>query len=141
MDIADAMILRNLFAALFDRGVTLVTTPNSQPDELYHSGLQRQRFLPAAYLIRAHTELVHVDGPLDYRLRVLERADVYQQPISQSAERALADYFSGIAPDEGHSDIHISILADPSRAGRKRKASSGSTSHRSAMGRGVKTTT
>ena len=110
MDIADAMILGNLFAALFDRGVTLVATSNSQPDELYHSGLQRQRFLPAVDLIRAHTELVHVDGPLDYRLRVLERAAVYQQPISQSAERALADYFSGIAPDEGHSDIHISVL-------------------------------
>jgi cell division protein ZapE len=110
MDIADAMILGNLFEALFERGVTLVATSNSKPDNLYHSGLQRQRFLGAIDLIQANTETVHVDGELDYRLRVLERAGVYQQPISQEAERELARYFADIAPDQGRSGVHISVL-------------------------------
>ncbi len=109
-DIADAMILGNLFEALFNRGVTLIATSNNKPDDLYHSGLQRQRFLGAIDLIRTNTESVHIEGVLDYRLRVLERAGVYQQPISQAAERELAAYFVDIAPDLGRSDIHISVL-------------------------------
>jgi cell division protein ZapE len=112
-DIADAMILANLFEALFDRGVTLIATSNNKPDDLYHSGLQRQRFLGAIDLIQINTESVHIEGVLDYRLRVLERAGVYQQPISQAAERELAAYFADITPDLGRSDIHISVLGRP----------------------------
>ena len=109
-DIADAMILGNLFEALFERGITLVATSNSRPDQLYSTGLQRQRFLPAIDLIETNTVTVHVDGATDYRLRVLERAPVYQTPISQAAERELANSFSAIATDEIQSDTHISVL-------------------------------
>ena len=109
-DIADAMILGNLFAALFRRGVTLVATSNVKPGELYRDGLQRQRFLPAIRLIEAHTEIVQLDGPLDFRLRVLERADVYQHPIGEQAEQKLADFFAELAPDPGTRDAQIEIL-------------------------------
>jgi cell division protein ZapE len=100
-DIADAMLLGNLFSGLFARGVTLAATSNIVPDELYKGGLQRQRFLPTIALIKEHCEVVHVDGPVDYRLRALERADVYQTPAGEAAERRLAEFFEDIAPDEG----------------------------------------
>lgn len=109
-DIADAMILGNLFAALFARGVTLVATSNVEPGNLYKDGLQRQRFLPAIRLIETHTKIVRLDGPMDFRLRVLERADVYQYPLSQTAEQKLAGYFAAIAPDPGATDASIEIL-------------------------------
>jgi cell division protein ZapE len=100
-DIADAMILGNLFSALFARGVTLATTSNIEPDKLYRDGLQRQRFLPTIALLKRHTEVIHVDGLVDYRLRVLERADVFQTPSGERADERLAEYFDAIAPDEG----------------------------------------
>jgi len=100
-DIADAMILGTLFAALFARGVTLAATSNIEPDLLYRDGLQRQRFLPTIKLLRQHTQVVHVDGAVDYRLRVLERADVYQTPNGAVADSRLTEYFEAIAPDEG----------------------------------------
>jgi cell division protein ZapE len=98
-DIADAMILGNLFAALFERGVTLTATSNIRPQDLYRDGLQRAQFLPAIALIQKHTEVLHVDGDRDYRLRVLERADVYQFPADASAQEHLREYFDAMAPD------------------------------------------
>jgi cell division protein ZapE len=95
------MLLGNLLAGLFERGVTLAATSNIVPDQLYAGGLQRQRFLPTIALLKKHTEVVHVDGALDYRLRALERADVYQTPTGELAERRLAEFFESIAPDEG----------------------------------------
>jgi cell division protein ZapE len=99
-----------LFGALFERGVTLVATSNLRPCELYREGLQRQQFLPAIKLIEAHTTLVYLNGPLDFRLRVLERADVYQFPINQEAEKKLAEYFDAIAPDASVKDAQIELL-------------------------------
>jgi cell division protein ZapE len=100
-DIADAMILGNLLDALFRRGVSLVATSNIPPDELYRGGLQRQRFLPTITLIKGHTEVLHIAGGIDYRLRVLEQAEIYHSPLDASADGNLARWFGQIAPDAG----------------------------------------
>ena len=76
-DIGDAMILGRLLQSLFERGVTLVTTSNSPPSELYHDGLQRQRFLPAIAALEQNTLVHHLGGDTDYRLRLLEQAGTY----------------------------------------------------------------
>ncbi len=100
-DIGDAMILANLFEGLFRRGVCLVATSNISPSNLYHDGLQRQRFLPAIDLIEKHTRVLEVDGGSDYRLRVLERAELYHYPLDDVADKNLERYFDEISPDRG----------------------------------------
>lgn len=88
-DIADAMLLSGLLQALFDEGVTLVATSNVAPDDLYRGGLQRAKFLPAIDALKAHTKSIHVDGDRDFRLRHLQRSEIYLQPLDGHAEKSL----------------------------------------------------
>jgi len=98
-DITDAMILGGLFERLFGEGVALVATSNIVPDGLYLNGLQRARFLPAIALLKLHTEIVNVDGGVDYRLRVLEQAELYHCPLDAAADTSLNKSFENLAPD------------------------------------------
>jgi len=98
-DIADAMILGKLFEDLFQRGVTLVATSNTPPDELYRDGLQRARFLPAIGLIKQHTKTVRLETAEDYRLRALEIAEIYHSPLGAEAGQSLTRSFEAIAPE------------------------------------------
>ncbi|MFQ5660173.1 MAG: cell division protein ZapE, partial [Gammaproteobacteria bacterium] len=108
-DITDAMLLGGLLKALFERGVTLVATSNEHPDQLYSDGLQRKRFLPAIELIKAHTQVVEVESGIDYRLRYLDKAEIYHQPLNGHAERMLRLNFDHMAPDQGKVNGTIEI--------------------------------
>lgn len=108
-DITDAMLLGGLLKALFERGVVLVATSNEAPDQLYRDGLQRERFLPAIELIKEYTHAVQIDSGIDYRLRFLERAEIYHCPLDQRAECMLHDNFSHIAPNAGRDQVALDI--------------------------------
>ena len=112
-DIADAMLLAELFGGLVERGVTLVFTSNAPPGDLYRDGLQRQRFLPAIELIEHHTEVIAVDGATDYRLRQLERAPLYVSTKTYDSDALLAQRFAAIAGDAGKRGGAIEVEARP----------------------------
>ncbi len=100
-DIGDAMILASLLESLFKHGVTLVSTSNCHPDELYKGGLQRQKFLPAIELIKSHTQIAELNGDQDHRLEFLENADIYHTPLDNSAEQVMLDNFEHVATEPG----------------------------------------
>ena len=110
-DITDAMILANMMKALFDRGVTLVATSNIVPDDLYKDGLQRSRFLPAIDMLKQYTEVVNVDSGVDYRLRALERVELYHFPWDDEAREVMHANFKKLVADanEIKRDAHIEI--------------------------------
>lgn len=106
-DIGDAMVLGGLLRALFARGVTLVATSNSPPDELYPNGLQRASFLPAIAQLKAHAQVLALAGQRDYRLGFLERSETYHVPLDAPGEALLAETFRRLAPEPGTPDTEI----------------------------------
>jgi cell division protein ZapE len=76
-DIADAMILGRFLEQTMERGVEFVMTSNYHPDQLYASGLQRERFLPAIELIKSRLDVVSVDSGVDYRRLKMEKVRIY----------------------------------------------------------------
>lgn len=101
-DIADAMILGRLFQALFDRGVVVVTTSNTAPDDLFKGQPGRDAFLPFIALIKQRLDLLVMNGARDYRRERLRGLRTWHVPADAFAHRQLDEAFErltgGAAP-------------------------------------------
>jgi len=96
-DVTDAMILHRLLDSMFRNRVSIVTTSNFHPDELYPNGLHRDRILPAIELLKANLEVINVDNGTDYRQRTLEDMNLYLTPLTAENEAALTKAFESLA--------------------------------------------
>lgn len=68
-DIADAMIIRRLFGAIWDSGGIMVSTSNRHPTKLYENGLNRDLFMPFIADLQRRCEVWKMEGTEDYRMR------------------------------------------------------------------------
>lgn len=108
-DITDAMLLYGLLESLFKEGVCLVATSNQVPEDLYRNGLQRDRFLPAIDLLNRHTRVVNVDGGVDHRLRLLEKADTWYRSDHPDTPRLMQQRFDELAPTSAAENLALHI--------------------------------
>jgi cell division protein ZapE len=92
-NMADAAIMSRLFTGLIDAGVTLVTTSNRPPSDLYKDGLNRTLFLPFIDLISNRLDIVALNGPVDYRRDRLGQAQTWLVPNGPEATAALSESF------------------------------------------------
>jgi cell division protein ZapE len=127
-DIADAMILGRLFEALFEEGVTLVSTSNRPPEDLYKDGINRQLFTPFIELLREKMDVVSVKGQVDYRLDRLRGAEVYLTPADPAHRAGFAELCAEALGPQDYLAIagqfHTLFLEDAPRldAGRRNEA-------------------
>jgi cell division protein ZapE len=91
---ADAMIMSRLFRAMIvDEGVTVVTTSNRPPRDLYKDGLNREHFLPFITLVEGQLDVLELNGPVDYRLERLGDMGTWHAPIGDAATAQLREAF------------------------------------------------
>ncbi|KAH8096695.1 AFG1-like ATPase [Cristinia sonorae] len=99
-DIADAMILRQLFERLMNYGVVCVMTSNRHPDELYRNGIQRSSFVPCIDLIKTRCEVTDLDSGTDYRRLPRTLSHVYYHPLDDTTRLEFTKLFRAFT----HSD-------------------------------------
>ena len=140
-DVTDAMILHRLLEAMFANRVSIVTTSNFHPDDLYPNGLHRDRILPAIELLKDKLEVVSVDGPTDYRRAHAAAGAACTTPAGPAGRRGDAATPSSVSPKRAtrtpcctSSSARCARCAAPA-------AWSGSTSRRCAAARVRRTTT
>ncbi len=91
---ADAMIMSRLFTALIvDQHVTIVTTSNRAPSQLYKDGLNREHFLPFIALIESSLDVLTLNGPVDYRLHRLGGMATWHWPLGEPATAQTREAF------------------------------------------------
>ena len=106
-DVTDAMILHRLLDAMFRNRMSIVTTSNFHPDELYPNGLHRDRILPAIELLKTHTRVFELDGGVDYRLRELTEAGVYF--VGPGGTQRLAEHYDHLTGGHGVADAQFTV--------------------------------
>ena len=109
-DIADAMILGRLFEALFALGVTLVSTSNRPPDDLYKDGINRGLFLPFISLLKSRMVVVPVIGAHDYRLERLRAARAWLAPIDPDNAREFDRLWSDMLGGDQETGVTLEVF-------------------------------
>lgn len=117
-NMADAAILSRLFTAMWARGLTVVATSNRAPTELYKDGLNRDLFLPFIALIQEKTQVVSLNGPIDYRRDRLGQMDMWLVPNGPAATKALSSAFFRLTDYPPEDRAHVPTEDIPVQGGR-----------------------
>ena len=109
-DIADAMILGRLFQGLFARGVVVVATSNTVPDDLFAGQPGRDAFLPFIALLKQHLDVMVLSGRRDFRRRRLQALPTWHVPADDAARRALDKAFADLAAGQPPKSERLLVL-------------------------------
>ena len=81
-DVADAVIMVQLFGELWKSGVVMVATSNRAPEELYLDGINRPYFLPFIDLLKRQCLVIDMDSERDHRQSFETIQGAYFYPLN-----------------------------------------------------------
>ena len=111
-DIADAMIVQRLFAALWNKGMVLIATSNRAPDQLYLNGLHRDRFLPFIEQINSRLTIHEIARGPDWRQQYLaEISNWHVKTLDDDCTVSLDAIFARLTDNEPAGPETVTIAA------------------------------
>ena len=108
-DITDAMVVGRLFQMLMDGGVSIVTTSNRPPRDLYKDGLNRQLFEPFIDFLNARMQVIELESETDYRQHRLEGAQVYFHPADAASHRAIDALWQELTGNDAGAPLALTV--------------------------------
>lgn len=96
--ISDAMILGHLLSKL-DQTMIFITS-NIAPADLYHNGLNRERFMPTIALIQKRFKVIELNTEKDYRFVSSKIEQIYNYPLSPVVSERLNQIYLNLLGQE-----------------------------------------
>lgn len=108
--ISEAILVKNLFRHLWARGVTIITTSNYLPQELYSKGFNREEFVPFIPEIEEQMPLINMKGGKDYRTEgVGADESLFLSPINPETSEKLDEMFKEAINGSLETDLEVLI--------------------------------
>ena len=95
-NIADAMILGNLFKKIFDKNIKILFSSNVKINDLYKDGLQRDQFLPFIKIIKNKCYQKNLIIEEDYRKSQNKKNERFFYPLNEKTNFKVNKYFRKI---------------------------------------------
>ena len=108
-DIADAMIVKRLFDALFAMNITVIATSNRHPDDLYKGGLHRDRFVPFIEKLKQQCDILQIADGADWRARLLGQSPRWYVPCDSDAHDKMAQQFEMVTSAEAVESVCVKV--------------------------------
>lgn len=108
-DITDAMVVGRLFQMLMDGGVSIVTTSNRPPRDLYKDGLNRALFEPFIGFLNARMQVIELESETDYRQHRLAGAQVYFHPADTASHRTIEALWQELTGNDDGAPLTLSV--------------------------------
>jgi cell division protein ZapE len=99
-----------LFEALFARGVVVVATSNTLPDDLFKGRPGRDAFLPFIALIKQQLDVLVLDAARDYRRERILGLPTWHTPLGGRADRALDAAFRELTGQAHGTPCRLAVL-------------------------------
>lgn len=92
--ISEAILVKNLFRHMWARGMTIITTSNYRPEDLYAKGFNRDQFVDFIPDLQAQCPVLDISGEVDYRQEgVGENSEIFFHPITADTTTGMTNAF------------------------------------------------
>jgi len=111
--ISEAILVKNLFRHMWARGMTIITTSNYLPHELYARGFNRDQFIEFIPEIEKQMPVINMLGEVDYRKTDSHLDEqIFFSPITEETTKNMNQAFLNIVNNEVKTGATIPIPSE-----------------------------
>jgi len=108
--ISEAILVKNLFRQMWARGMTIITTSNYLPDELYTKGFNRDQFVDFIPELASQCPVINMGGEVDYRKVDADvEAQLFFHPLNEDTSAGINKAFEQMVGDSTEKDTVLPI--------------------------------